>query len=87
MSSLDTLSRQSVQAVLDAMALRGLEDGGGGFLTTSDPRTYMSADRLQLAKTALRMLPAGATLADAHRLAKEIAPRLAASIGAIGKSE
>lgn len=66
-----------VQAVRDALALRGLE-GGDGFMTTADPRTYMSPERLTAAREVLRLLPPGASIATADEIANEIAPRLTA---------
>jgi len=71
-----TSFQTSRQAVIDALALRGPDEHGGGFITTADPVEYLSADRLRLAREALRLLPAGATIGDADRIAEMIAPRI-----------
>lgn len=73
----------AVQAIRDALAIKGLEDGGGGFMVGADPRIYMSPARLTLAKAAARMLPAGARMSDVHELARDIAPRLVATVHAV----
>lgn len=73
-------TRQTVLAAIhDAFALRGLE-GGGAFITTADPCRYMTPDRLRLAREALRLLPAGANIAKANDLARDIEPILVAMI-------
>jgi hypothetical protein len=66
----------SRQAVIDALALRGPDEHGGGFMVTSDPAEYLTGQRLRLAREALRLLPAGATMDDADRIAEKIAPRI-----------
>jgi hypothetical protein len=66
------------RAALDAMTLRGPTDAAPGFITTSDPATYMSPERLRLAREALALLPPGATPADAPAIAHDIEPRIAA---------
>jgi len=75
-----TLRERSRQAVFDALALRGPGPDGPGFITTSDPSTYLSGLRLRLAQEALRLLPAGVTMADADRVAETIAPRIESMI-------
>jgi hypothetical protein len=67
------------RAALDAMTLRGPTDPAGGFITTADPATYMTAERLRLAREALALLPPGATPADAPAIAHNIEPRIAAA--------
>lgn len=64
------------QATLDALALRGPDAGGGGYMTTTQPAEYLSGDRLRLAREALALLPAGATAADAAAIAEQIEPRI-----------
>jgi hypothetical protein len=64
------------QATLDALALRGPDAGGGGFIVTAQPAEYLSGDRLRLAQEALACLPAGATTADAAAIAEQIEPRI-----------
>ncbi len=66
------------RAALDAMTLRGPTDPAGGFITTADPATYMTAERLRLAREALALLPPGATPADAPTIAHDIELRIAA---------
>ena len=73
-----TTRQRSRQAIFDALALRGPGPDGPGFITTTDPMTYLSGLRLRLAQEALRFLPAGATMLDADRLATEFEPRIAA---------
>jgi hypothetical protein len=73
----------AVQALRDALAIKGLEDGGGGFVTGAHPRDYMSPARLTLAKAAARMLPPGASMSQVHELARDIAPRLIAAVRAV----
>ena len=62
----------TIRAIYDALALRGLEDGGGGFIRTTEPVCYMDAERLRLARAVAKHLPAGATVLDADRLAERI---------------
>ena len=63
----------TIRAIHDALSLRGLEDGGGGFIRTSAPADYMTPERLRLAREVAKHLPAGATVLDADRLADRIA--------------
>lgn len=70
-----TFREMTLLAIRDAMALRGLEDGGGGgFFRTAMPASYMSEKRLRLAREAAKHLPAGAGLIDVERLADGIEP-------------
>lgn len=62
------------QAVHDALALRGLEDGGGGFIRTASPSEYMGEERLRLAREVLRHLPAGASTAGIKQLVERVLP-------------
>jgi len=62
------------QAVHDALALRGLEDGGGGFIRTSNPGEYMGGERLRLAREVLRHLPAGALVTGIEQLVERVLP-------------
>lgn len=64
------------QAVIDALALRGPDEHGGGFIVACDPEHYMNGDRMRLAREALRLLPAGAKMDDVDRIADQIAPRI-----------
>jgi hypothetical protein len=75
----------TTQAVHDALALRGLEDGGGGFIRTSAPAEYMAGDRLRLAREVLRHLPAGASFAGSRKLVEEMLP-VVSSLYRIGES-
>jgi hypothetical protein len=62
----------TIRAIHDALSLRGLEDGGGGFIRTSVPADYMTPERLRLAREVAKHLPDGATVLDADRLAERI---------------
>jgi hypothetical protein len=64
----------TTQAIHDALALRGLEDGGGGFLRTAAAAEYMAGDRLRLAREVLRHLPPGASLASIGKLVEQLLP-------------
>lgn len=64
----------TIKAIHDAMALRGLENGDGGFIRTADPQCYMDALRLRLAREVVKHLPAGASVLDAATLADRIEP-------------
>ncbi len=64
----------TTQAVHDALALRGLEDGGGGFIRTAAPAEYMAAARLRLAREVCRHLPAGASVANVNTLVEQMLP-------------
>jgi hypothetical protein len=64
----------TTQAVHDALALRGLEDGGGGFIRTASPTEYMGEERLRLAREVLRHLPAGASVAGIKQLVERVLP-------------
>lgn len=66
------------QIVLDVLTLRGPDPNGGpGRMVTADPRLFMSAERLALAKRFARMVPAGTSVLTARRVADAIAPFLA----------
>ena len=67
-----TIRDLTIRAIHDALSLRGLEDGGGGFIRTTEPVCYMDAERLRLAREVAKHLPAGATVLDADRLADRI---------------
>jgi len=62
------------QAVHDALALRGLEDGGGGYIRTAAPVEYMGAARLRLAREVVRQLPAGASATSMEKLVEKMLP-------------
>lgn len=64
----------TIRAIHDAMALRGLENGDGGFIRTADPETYMDDTRLRLAREVVRHLPHGASVLDVDTLAARIEP-------------
>jgi hypothetical protein len=75
-----TTRQRSRQAIFDALAIRG-PTAAGGFITTADPLTYLSGQRLDLAQEALRFLPTGARMLDADRLAIEFEARIDARSG------
>jgi len=64
----------TIRAIHDALSLRGLEHGGGGFIRTSTPDTYMDVERLRLAREVLRHLPAGVSLTNAEQFAEQLSP-------------
>lgn len=64
----------TVRAIHDAMALRGLESGDGGFIRTADPDTYMDEMRLRLAREVVKHLPVGGSVLDAAEIADRIQP-------------
>jgi len=66
----------TTRAIHDALALRGLDDGGG-FIRTTDPRDYLTGDRLRLAQAVLAEIPAGASPGDAKTLADKLLPVVA----------
>lgn len=70
----------TIRAIHDALALRGLECGDGGFIRTADPVCYMGAERLRLAREVLKHLPAGASVLDANALANGMEPMIRAMI-------
>jgi hypothetical protein len=61
----------ALQAIYDALALRG-PDENGGYLMTSEPTMHMSAERLRLARAVLKNLPPNTT----HETASEVAVKL-----------
>ena len=77
---METIHGLAIQAVHDALALRGLADGIG-FIRTADPRTYMSGDRLRLAQEVAKQLPAGTSQADASTVAIKLEPMIRALLG------
>jgi hypothetical protein len=64
----------TLRAIHDALALRGLDHGGGGFIRTAAPHDYMDGDRLRLAREVLRHLPAGSSVANAGTLVEQLMP-------------
>jgi hypothetical protein len=73
----------TTQAVHDALALRGLEHGGGGIVRTAAPEHYMAGERLRLAREVLRHLPAGAT--SSATCIKELAKKLLPVVSSVVK--
>lgn len=64
----------TTQAIHDALALRGLEHGGGGMIRTAAPEQYMAGDRLRLAREVLRHLPAGTRISAVPQLVPKMMP-------------
>lgn len=64
----------TLRAIYDALALRGLEDGGGGFIRTSATDQYMSPERLRLAREVIGHLPKTATMSGADSLVEQLVP-------------
>lgn len=81
MTDLQTIT---TRAVHDALAIRGLEDGGGGFIRTTEPVDYMNADRLRLAREVLRHLPTGASTSNADQIAAKLMPLVSKMIQSTG---
>lgn len=77
---MDDVRIMTIRAIHDALALRGLEHGDGGFIRTSDPTCYMDAPRLAMAREAVKHLPAGTSVLDADGLAERIEPMIRAMI-------
>jgi hypothetical protein len=71
MTDLRTITTQAIQ---DALAIRGLEDGGGGVIRSATPETYMDQPRLRLAREVLRYLPAGTTITGIASLVDKLSP-------------
>ena len=71
---MNNIRTATIRAIYDAMALRGLESGDGGFIRSADPECYMDPTRLRLAREVVRHLPVGASLLDAETLADRIEP-------------
>lgn len=69
----------TLRAIHDALALRGLDASGGGFVRTAAPELYMDAERLRLAHEVLRVLPASATTDNAPALVDAITPFVTAA--------
>ena len=68
----------ALNAVFDALALRGPDEIGGGFMRTSTPGQHMSPERLRLARAVADKLPAGTTHANADSVAMDLCPFVAA---------
>jgi hypothetical protein len=64
----------TLRAIYDALAMRGLEDGGGGFIRTSAPDQYMDPERLRLAREVIEHLPRTATISGADSLVEQLVP-------------
>ena len=74
-----TIRDISIQAVRDAMTLKGPSEAGG-FICTAHPADYMTPDRLRLAREAVKHLPDGAGMHDADRIATAIEPVIRAML-------
>lgn len=70
----------TVRAIHDALALRGPDPAGGGYVRTSSPELYMDEARLRLARDVLRHLPARASASNVERLADELTEVVARSM-------
>lgn len=64
----------TTRALHDALAIRGLEAGGGGFMRTTPPEFYMSADRLRLAQAVAKHLPSTVSPAGMTTLVEQLVP-------------
>jgi hypothetical protein len=63
----------ALNAVFDALALRGPGENGG-YMRTSTPGQHMTPERLRLARAVADKLPAGTTHANADSVALELCP-------------
>ena len=63
----------ALQAVYDALALRG-PDENGGYLMTTEPHMHLSAERLRLARAILKNLPPNTTSETADAAAVKLCP-------------
>lgn len=70
---MESLRITTTRALHDALALRGLEHGGG-FIRTSPPEAYMDEARLRLAREVLGHLPADAQAHDFEELVEQVGP-------------
>jgi hypothetical protein len=68
-----TTHELALNAVYDALALRGPGENGG-FMRTSTPNQHMTPERLRLARAVADKLPAGTTHANADSVALELCP-------------
>ncbi len=73
------------RAIFDALALRGLEDGGG-FVRTTPPELYMDDERLRLARQVLQHLPSSSTSPEIGKLVDQLLPVVVEAIKARGTS-
>jgi hypothetical protein len=82
---MQTIHDISLQAVRDAMTLKGPSEAGG-FMCTAHPSDYMTADRLRLAREAVKHLPDGAGMHDADRIATLIEPIIRAMLAGVSNN-
>lgn len=68
----DDIRTATVTAIHDALAIRG-QARGRGLIRTAAPETYMSPERLRLAKEIARHLPHGATVDNVGTFIEEMA--------------
>lgn len=83
---METVRTITTRALHDALALRGLEPGGGGFIRTTPPEFYMGAERLRLARAVADHLPATVSTAGITTLVEQLVPVVARAMkaGTIG---
>ena len=63
----------TLQAIYDALALRGPSESGG-FIRTAATEQYMDAERLRLAREVSAVLPKTATVAGAEQFIEQLVP-------------
>ncbi len=73
----------TLEAIHDAISLRGLTGDGGGFIRTTPAEAYMSPARLAIAREVARYLPADATVDNAA----VFVDRLAEVVMKVGKPD
>ncbi len=66
----------TTRALHDALAIRGIE-GTGGFIRTTPPEFYMSADRLRLARAVAEHLPSTVSPNGMATLVEQLVPVVA----------
>lgn len=70
------------RALHDALAIRGLESGAGGFIRTTPAEFYMSDDRLRLARAVAEHLPATVSPTGMAKLVDQLVPVVSRAMSA-----
>lgn len=71
-----TFAALARRAARDALALAGPDEGGGGFMRTTDESSLYDSQRLTLAREALAILRSRRGAIDAVELAELVSPRI-----------
>lgn len=70
---MNDIGTTTLQAIHDALALRGIQPAGGGFMRTASPTTYMDRNRHRIAEEVARSLPKEVDHANAPLFVKQMA--------------